>query len=204
MTSNNSEKSPLEILKDFACNTGRRIETFEDRLSSTSLFTLQQTKRTAIMQNSLQDDLCFCWYNHPKSFSDFSMYSGVFLTSKIPEHIKFIIRKKNFFDRLIPASHHKRFKTGDFEFDSKFMITGQNLQNIPAVLKNLKVQNLISEIIETDLRIQISFNSFFPDFEHFKNKKNLIGIFIKDFWILEIEVIERIIQLSYLLSNELN
>jgi hypothetical protein len=198
------EKSSLEILRDFANRSGRRIETTEDRLTSTGFLSFQHTRRTAFILNNPENDLIFYWYNNPKSFSLYSMYSGLFFKTNIPESSKIMIRKKIFSDLFMFPFSNKNHKTGDYRFDSKYILTGFGCETIQPVFNNPKVQNIISELMDLDQRIQISINSFSPEFGPIQNTKNLVGILIKDFWILESEVIEKIFHLSSVLKNELN
>jgi hypothetical protein len=202
MNTDQSEQTSLEILRDFAKNSGRKIETTSERLSSTGYLSFQQTKRTAIIPCQSNEELFFYWYNNPKSFSPLSMYCGVFFESNVADVTQISMRKKSFFDRFSPFSSGNTNKTGDFTFDHNIIIKGDGFESIQKVIKRQNVQHNISEIIDTDQRFRIEINLFSPDFGPLLNKKSIVCIYIKDFWILESKVIEKIFKLSTELKED--
>jgi hypothetical protein len=130
------------------------------------------------------------------------MYCGVFFESIFSEKTKISIRKKNFFDRINPNTSGKIYKTGDYNFDHKRIITGYGFESVQNLLNKQIVQQYISEIIETDQRFRIEINSFSPDFGPFSGKNNIVCLYIKDYWILDNDLIEKIFNLASKLKEE--
>lgn len=202
METDNSEQSSLEILRDFAEKTGRKIETTSEELTSTGYLTIQQTKRTAFIPDKSDEKLIFHWYNNPKSFSSLSMYCGVFFESGLADETKISIRKKYFFDRIKPYTSGTTYKTGDYIFDHKIFITGFGFESVHNLLTKQNVQHYISEIIESDQRFKIEIHTFSPDFGPFSGRNNMVCLYIKDYWMFDSDLIEKIFNLASKLREE--
>jgi len=197
------EKSTLQILKDFAEQSGRNIKVLEEPHSSTSLHPVTYHSRKVCIPNNKKQTSYFLYYQEPKDVSEYAMFSGVFIPIYLPSSIKIKIRKKDLLDRVNPFLKKKIYETGNQNFDSQVVITGNDKVSIKRIFGNINIQNYVLKAFEIIEGLTIAVNevklNFVPGFESESN----LGIFSSHEWILDKYTIESLFELIEELRREI-
>lgn len=189
---NPENKSTIELLTDFANWTSRKIYASEILYPSLAIRRVTLHKRTVYIPDT-KEELCFLvGYHDPKSFSENELFFGVFFTIPFPSTTTFNIRKKDMLDKLNPFLAKKSLTIGSPKFDSSTVITGNNKILTSEILNDTKVQDLILELLEIRDCVNIGLNDVDLDFvPHFKDKSSF-GVFTKQVWFVDTEMIENL------------
>lgn len=189
------EKSSIQKLKDFARNSGRRIEFLEQAYPSNALQPITYHRRSLYIPNHDNTNTYFvCYYDAKKMYGK-DTYSGFFFSLSVSKPTKVLIRKKHFFDRLNLFSGNNTYKSGVASFDSQVMYEEAELFGSCKIFTNRKVQTLIEKAFQLDPRLRITINGVDVDFVPELKNHSHFGIFTTQDWFVEPEKIESLFKL---------
>ncbi len=185
-----NDKSAIEILTEFAKNTGRKIEFLEQPYPKGFIRPVAYHKRKLYIPGNKEETSYFICYQDSTEFGEHAMYSGVFVPISVPESFRIKVRKKDVIDKLNVFSRKKSIKTENQDFDSQVVLTVSDPDKAKLILKNKNIQGIIIKAFKLNEEFKIAINevdiSFVPPFKN----KSYFGIYSTQQWILERETIE--------------
>lgn len=188
-----NNKTTIELLSEFAEKSRRKIFSTEiPYYTGTVVYPVINHKRTFYIPNNSDEQSFLVGYNDPKSFGENELYFGVFFPLEIPNTKIIKIRRKDILDKLNPFMYKKNFKTNSNSFNSLTVINGNDISLVDMFFNNNITQRLVLESLNNidDLNLNIGINEFNLDFiPSFKDKSNF-GIFTKQKWIVDYNLIE--------------
>lgn len=199
------DKSAIEILKDFALNSGRQIDFSEKQYPRGNgihprVFSLTQ----AIVSDKVNPKIYFVSFSDSKGFGDNAMYSGLFFSIEAPPVFSIKIQKKYLLDKLNPFLKRNRFDSSFYSFNSKVIIEENDLALTGKLFNKRLTQELTLEILNLDGRIRMGVNSIEIDIVPDLKGKSTFGIYITRQWLLDETLLEKLFSLTNRLRNELS
>lgn len=188
------EKTNKELLTDFAKATNRVIDYKEvqHQLPAYGVHRFPKFRYTINIPNNSDETSYFVWFSDPfYKIAEYTVFCGAFipLPSQIDAKIK--IRSKNIFDKLNPFAKNNH-TLGSRLFDSKAIISSENLTTIPPVLNNTMVQHKIIQALDIYEILQISINEYDVDFVEGLKGKSYLSIVNPQSWYMEKDEIENL------------
>jgi len=191
-----NEKSSIEILKEFASRTGRKLEYTEKPYPSTAIHPVTYHRRTLYMPNNDGGTSYFACFGDSREFGKYSTFSGVFIHCPVSASIEIEFRNKDILDRFNPFQNKKTHSSGYRNFDSNVIIKGNDQRAVHKLSDKSQVRELILKTFKIDSALIIGVNSdplnFVPGF---KGSSNL-GIFMIEEWILDTKQIEKLFEIA--------
>jgi len=195
MEQNYINKSDFKILSDFAKSIGKKLEFSEQVYKTSKPNRFPKYRNEAYIQYGLKSSSYFvCLYDSFYRDGEFSVFSGAFVPVELPLSSSFNIQKKTILDGWSSFFGKKSFKTGNRNFDSKVVITGDDTDLMTKYISNTKFQHKVLEAFNIKPTIQISLNSINASFVPELKNKSQFCIYDKQEWILEKQ------QIKYLLN----
>ena len=196
------DKSALEILKEFADKSNREIKHFRkdypiDRIRPRFLY-----KSFAIIKDEPSSSVYFVNYSDSKAFGDSAFFSGLFFPITASESTNIYIRKKTILDKVNPFANKESYRTRFSDFNSKVIITENDINYTNKILNNNKAQTLIVEALNLDERIRIGVNNLKIDIiqdinENYKLETgSYFEIYIIGQWLLDDSTIEELFKIA--------
>ena len=106
----------------------------------------------------------------------------------------FNIRGKNILDKLNPFSDSKNYRTGFRDFDSKVVISGNDLPLITSFFHDKKIQNLVLQALNIKQAMKIGVNVANVEFVPGLKNKSHLCIYNSQEWFLENSQIEKLFE----------
>ena len=159
------EKSDIEILKDFARSTNRKIVVKESLYPRTGFGTTQKYRRMVFIPNNSGNTSFFIWFNDPYfKIGQSTIFSGAFipLSSRIKSRL--YIRNRTILDKLSVFSKTKAGKIGSGNFDSKVVISGDIDAAAKRLLSQSSIQTQILKALDIASFTNVSINPHKIDF----------------------------------------
>ena len=184
------EKSSIQKLQDFAKSTGRDIKSSEDAYSSNAMQPIVYHKRLVYIKNHPNSNTFFTCFSDPKNVSGIAHCSGVFFSLPVSKSTKISLRKKFITDKLNFFSNNENNKTGSQNFDSKVVFEKYQLTGADRIFTNTRVQEIIKNALEFDLRLRVGINGVDVSFVPQLKGESHFGIYTTQDWFEEPEKIE--------------
>ncbi|MDA3867955.1 MAG: hypothetical protein PF489_14585 [Salinivirgaceae bacterium] len=163
------DKPAIEILKDYASQTGRKARFQESDKSTFLVHSHIMHGRIIYFPDRQSDKRYFAAYSNPRFFGIRAMYSGVFIPVDLPESVNVQIRKKTIFDRLRFLNMRKTYRFDERQLDRKLLLTGEHADRALSVLHDPKIQHEIYEFMMNNPRYWLLINdidiSYIPEFK---------------------------------------
>lgn len=194
-------KSTIEVLTDFAHKTNRLTE-FSEMAYPSSINQPVLHRKTIYIKNNSANLSCFVAFHDPKAFGDMELFCGVFLPVPIPASTKARIQKKSILDNFNLFSKKKSIKTGLYQFDSEFTISGDDTSGLELFLQNRILLEKLMESFQISENFFISFNEFVVDFVPDFTGKSYISLITTQKWIVDESIIEKLFSQVELFSKE--
>lgn len=191
MESNEAPKSTIELLSEFAANSHRAIHFTENAYPTSTAERVVHHKRTVYMANNAHETSFLVGYNDPKNFGANELHFGVFAPLDRFQAYTFSARKKDLLDRLNPFLRKKTITSGIDYYDQMLIISGNDEGAVRKILGMNGLVNHISESIEMRNAINIGLNACFIEFVPAFKDKSSFGIFTRQEWIMDHEIIEQ-------------
>ncbi len=196
------DKSALEILKEFAEKSNREIKHFRkdypvDRLRPRFLY-----KSYTIIKDEISNHVYFINYSDSMAVGNNAFFSGFFFPISATDSVNINIRKKNILDKVNPFSNKRTYMTRFSDFNSKVIITENELNYTNKILNNYKVHTLIIEALDLDERIRVGVNNLkigaIQDInENYELKTgSYFEIYIIGQWLLKDSIIEELFNIA--------
>lgn len=185
------EKSNIELLEEFAIKTKREVYTEEKDYKSQFSSRFPKFKRTVYIVDKSDLPVYFILYSDPyyKMAID-TVFCGVYIPISVPTASKITFTKKNFIDRMNPFPSKEIIKSGDFKFDSKILMKGNNPALAQKLARNILFQRLLIESFKMKEFFYFSINDTDVDFVEDLKGKSHFSICNPINWILDFDVIE--------------
>ena len=191
-----SEKSEIEILKEFAHRSNRKIEYSEKTYKVGTIKPRYFVKSHVVITDNEDSSLAFVSYGDTQAFGDNTIYSGLFFPISSPNSSKILIRKKNILDKLNPFLKHSNHSDGFSDFNSSVVITDNDYAETTKIFGNKEVQYLTKKAFNLDERIRVGINNFeievLPDFKG----QSHFGVYMTEQWFLDDAVIEQLFTIA--------
>lgn len=185
----NEEKSSIEILKEYASRTNRKIEYDEKIYPNT--YQVIFHRRTLFIPNNESGSSYFVCFQDNREMGEYRQFSGVFIPIEVPVTLEARIRRKDVLDKLNPKTK-KRSIHIDSSFDSKFILMGNDDARIKKLFFNFTVQQLIIKMFELEDVMFIGINNVNTDFVPGLKGTSNLGVYTTQKWILERDEIEKL------------
>ena len=190
------DKSAIEILKDFALNTGRKIEFSEKHYPTRISHRGFSHVSHAIVSDKLNQNEYFVSYSDSRGFGDNANYSGFFFLMDAPAASTIKIRKKNVLDKLNPFFKQNRFSSRYSEFNTKVVIEENDIALTNRIFSNTLTQELTREILNLDDRIRVGVNNINVDIVPVLKGKSTFGIYLAGEWLLNETILEKLFRFT--------
>lgn len=184
------EKSSIQKLKDFAKKSDREIEFSEGAYSSNAMQPIVYHKRLVYIKNKPNSKTYFACFSDPKKVAGKEYCSGVFFSLPVSQSTKICLRKKFVTDKLSFFSKKGTNKTGNHSFDSKVVFEEFQLIGTDRIFTNTRVQEIIKNALDFDLRLRVGINDFDLSFVPELKGNSHFGIYTTQDWFVEAEKIE--------------
>ncbi len=185
----NEEKSSIEILKEFARRTHRRVEYSEK--SYPDVYPVTFHRRTLYVPDNEFESSYYVCFHDSKEMGEYNLFSGVFTSIDVPLSTEAKVRKKDILDKLNPKIKKHSYKTGS-NFDSKAVIMGNDADRIKRIFSKSSIQKIALKVFEPEEVFFIGINVLDVDFVPGLKGKSHFGIFTTRKWILDKEMIEKL------------
>lgn len=188
------EKSNIDLLKEFAKSTSRSIDAKEYLYPRTGISTTQKFKRSVYIPNNSDRSSFFIWFKDPYSHSSIGqtvIFSGVFIPLRSNINGSLNIRNKYFIDKLNPFAGTKENSTGNSNFHSKVVISGDMDNLSKRILSSTKVQTQILNALKIESYFRVAINHFNIDFVPELKGKSTISIISQQGWEMNKATIEK-------------
>ena len=185
------DKSNIELLREFAKSTNRSIEVKELLYPLVGLRATQKFKRMVYIPNNPERTSYFVWFNDPYSnIGQTTIFSGAFipLSSKIKSSLN--IRNRYILDKLNIFSKTRDNRIGNWQFDSKVVISGKFDAALKRLLSQSKIQKQIMMALEIERYFHISINEYKIEFVPELNNNSHFGIIHQHGWEIDKNNIE--------------
>ena len=195
MNTNEYHKPSLDILEEFAENTGRKIE-FTEKQYPYSVFAKSfPYKRTFYIANNDKEVCYYAGFSDGTRIGEHATYCGVFIPLELPNASKLKIRQKDILDKLNPFLKSNNFTTGNRRFDKQMIIEGNDDAEIYRLLRSRQVQSLIFGAFELKELVYVGINQLDVDFVPSLKNKSHFSVFVTGKSILEDSIIEKMFQM---------
>ncbi|MEI7596774.1 MAG: hypothetical protein WCK02_13570 [Bacteroidota bacterium] len=186
-------KTNIEILSDIATETNRVIEFKEEQYPLSSYSQIPRLRTSVYMPNNASKTSYFVWSCDPYGeIGENTVFCGAFIPISSGITGKINIRKKNIIDKLNIFKSNDNHSSLPETFDSKVIISGDDLSMMKTFFNNVKLQNKILEILDISDIIKISINEIDVDFVPELKGKSHLCILNKQDWYMEKEQIEKL------------
>lgn len=189
MDDSDNQKTVIDILSEFAEHSKRKIFFSEIPYPGTLLHNVTYHKRTIYIPNNSIETCYLIGYHDPKKFNENELYFGVFFPLIIPALNVLKIRKRDILDKLNPSLKRKTVKTYSAQFDSKAVIIGNDINLVNRYFNNYETQKLVLECLNMNEGINIGINEFNIDFVPALKDKSCFGIYTRQKWIVDSEIL---------------
>jgi len=184
-----NDKSSIEILKEFARRSNRKVECSEN--SYPDVHPVTYHRRTLYIPDNEFENTWFVCFHDSKEFGEYKLFSGVFIAVDVPESTVAKVRKKDFLDKLSLKLRKQSYITGS-NFDTKAVILGNDPGKIKRIFSKSSIQQLTLEAFKIDESLIIGINEPEFDFVPALKDKSHFGIFTKREWLLDKNRIEEL------------
>lgn len=191
-----TEKSEIEILKEFAHRSNRKIEFSEKNYKVGTIKPRYFVKSHVEIHDNNDNSLAFISYGDTQAFGDNAIYSGLFFPISSPNSSKILIRKKNILDKINPLLKQSNHSDGFSDFNSRVVIIDNDYAETTKLFGNIEVQYLVNEAFSLDERIRIGINNFDIDVSLELKGQSHFGVFMTQQWFLEKAVIEQLFTIA--------
>lgn len=195
----NQEKSSVEILKQIAKHADWEISVQEVEQH----YRAGNTLRNVLIKNAGFKDFHFI-SAQCNNFSNYRLYSGIFVPVSFKYDYKLLIRKRDSLDKLSFRKNKLRFKIGNGNFDSKVLIETNNDIETHKLLSNSGIQKEILEYINSQDGLYIGINEINPDYTADLEGKKFLSVFLAMEWMLSKDIIDKSFKLAETLNNKIN
>lgn len=206
-----TEKSVIDILKDYALSNNKEIKHYRDEYRVSSIKPRFFYRSYSVINNVPNNSVLFVSYADSKAFGESSFFSGLFFPISVSSSAKINIRRKDILDRLNVFLKPNIYRSRFSNFNSNVLIDGNDNYFASKLLDNNKVQDLILELLKVDARINIGVNNIkFAEVAELKNEFSkdsneiYFEVYIKGEWFLETSVINNLFVIVQKLQNLLN
>lgn len=200
-----AEKTPIEILEEFAGSTNRTIKYENTPYPSSAMHPIKYHKQSVYIPENKDQPIYFICFSDPKQLDKYSVYSGVLMPVNAPSSSYLNVRRKDILDKLNPLIKRNLIKTGNYRFDSKAVSTSNEEAKFTQLLNHRKVQELILKVFELNKLLVFTANELNTGFIPGLENKSTIGFFNRQTWILEYPMIEKLFnhikELNSLIEN---
>lgn len=189
-----SDKTNQEILTEIANETNRLLYYNEEQYPLPSYRQIPRYRIQAFMPNNASETSYFVWSSDPygEKIVDFTVFCGAFIPISSGITGKINIRKKNIIDKLNIFKSNDNHSSLPDSFDSKVIISGDDLSMMKTFFDKVKLQDKILEVLDISDIIKISINETNIDFVPELKGKSHLSILNKQDWYMEKEQIEKL------------
>ena len=189
------ESSNIEILKEFAKATNRKIVDEKLPYPLTGIRTFRKYKEIIYIPNKSDNTSYFIWFSDPYAKIGFpTIFCGVFIPLPSEFKSKINIRNKNIIDKFNVFSKTEFYKTGNKHFDSKVVISGVINSPEENLLSQVKIQNQLLNALKIEPIINISLNEYKIDFIPELKNTPYLSVINPQNWCLEETKIEKLFE----------
>ncbi|PKP03611.1 MAG: hypothetical protein CVU11_07650 [Bacteroidetes bacterium HGW-Bacteroidetes-6] len=185
-----NDKTTLDILSEFAKQTGRTIISSETEYPGNAIHPVDYHKRSFCIPFSDASECFLAGISNPKSYSDNAFFFGVFFTVSAPLTSNFIISKKDILDRIAISGRKSILKTGTASFDSMFLIKGNDRNSLLKLIPDSYSLELCTGLLNLRKNFKMGLNICNLDFAAELKGKSTFGIFTYQGWILDFDFLE--------------
>lgn len=185
----NEDKSSIEILREYARRTNRKVEYSEKSYPDVHPITFH--RRTLYIPNNEFESSYFVCFHDSKAMGEYKLYSGAFITIDVPVTLTARIRRKDWIDKMNPKIKRQTLSI-DNTFDTKLLLTGNDQSRIKKIFSNNTVRGIILKAFELEEVLYMGINTCEIDFVPGLKGKSNFGIYTTQKWILERDMIERL------------
>ncbi len=185
-------ESNIEILKEYAYRTKRNIIYNEEQYSLSIYRKIPRFKQSVIIPNNSDNSSYFVLFADPYyKIGDYTAFCGVYIPIKTPLNTLLNLREKNILDRLNPFLSKKSLFTGDYNFDSKVVSSGNDYSIFNQLFNDRSLQNLILDTFRIKSLHYFSINETNVDFVPELKGKSHFCIYNPQEWILDESIFEK-------------
>lgn len=196
------EKTAIEKLKDFANRTHRKIDYCENAYPSNALHPITYHRRFVSIAENNFNHIFYASFGDSRRLDNLSTISGVFFPIDVATETKINVRKMHIFDKLNLFGKKKYYKTGVDSFDSKVIFEEFTAIGTNKIFTNTKIQKLILEAFDFDMKLRVGINMFNLDFIPELKGKSFIGIYNTITWLTDSSEIEFLFKLAVQLKKQ--
>ncbi len=185
------EKSNIEILKEFANKSNRKIVAKEIQQPVSGIRKLPKYQRKIYVPYDLDSTSFFIWYSDAYGGVGYPIiYCGAFIPISSRIKSKINIRNRYIVDKFNIFSKSNKNAIGNDYFDSRVVISGNVDVAAKRFLSQSKIQDQLLAGLEIDKFINISINEHNVDFVPELKNMSYLSIINPQSWYLERDEIE--------------
>lgn len=185
------DKSAIEILQEFAKQTGREPQSHVKDMSFFMNHTHTVHARTIWFADKPGSNRFFAASSNHTHIGIRASYSGVFIPLNIPQKAIAHIRKKTIFDRLQLPNLRKTEKFNNKKLDKKLLISGEQIERANKILHDQKIQHEILGFMKKNPRYRVIINDIDLSYIPLFKSKSYLGL-VREFWEIDGENIENL------------
>jgi hypothetical protein len=198
-----TEKSANEILTEFAAKTNREIVVSQQDYPKTTIRPRNFYKKQIIIKDKDEQQICFVWFQDSKAFDKDAMFSGLFFPVQLPEIYEVEIRKKDILDKANPFAQKSSFKSRIIRFSRQTFFEDNDPKITEKIFNNMEIQKMVLQALSINGMMRVGINTIKPkEIEAFENQA-VFGIYTRDNWIFEENIIEVLFDLGRGLKGEI-
>ncbi len=192
------EKLPKDILRELAKKENWDINVFEKTIN----VKYGHHIRRVIIKNSEFKNAYFI-SDHSANFDKYRIYSGIFIPVDAYSNYWFLIRKRNFFDKISFKKNAQRFRTGNSNFDNKVYVESNHEMETHKLLSSGKIQMEILDFLNSEDLLHIGYNEINPEFNDELKGHKYLSVFMSLSWMLDKPLIDKAFVLGEKLSQRM-
>ncbi len=194
-TEEDYNKTTIDILNEFAENTGRTFEYTEKAYPGVRGYSIALHRRTVYIPNNFDETSYYVCFQDPKYLGELNLYCGVFFPISFPESVEFRLRIRTIFDKFNSSLKKKSLLVGLKRFDSKVVISGNNKEAVQRIFQNSNVHKLVFDTLKLKGAFKITLNKPKFNFVPGLKGKSYFGFYTKQGWRTETDEIESMFKL---------
>lgn len=192
------EKLPKDILREIAKRENWDIRVYEKAINVRH----GHYMRRVIITISELKNIYFI-SNNSAGFDKYRIYSGIFIPVDAYSNYWFLIRKRNFFDKISFKKNARRFRTGNSNFDNKVYVESNHEMETHKLLSSGKTQMEILDFLNSENLLHIGYNEINPEFNDELKGHKYLSIFMSLSWMLDKPLIDKAFELGEKLSQKM-
>ncbi len=186
------EKSNIEVIQDYARSTHRSVEVKEIPYNRTIIVrqdVILKYRREVYMPNNESSNVIFIWFSdYYSKIGERQVFCGAFIPISNKVTSKVNIRLKNILDRV---NFFGKNKTGNYKFDSKFVVTGEIKDTDKKFLFQSRLHSQMISALNMNNVFCVSINEYNLDFIPSLKGKSYMALVNNQVWNMDRDFIEK-------------